>query len=74
MWRRSDIELGQRFAREDGGTIYEVVAIADHPTVVLRPVRVGAGAVGGQTDLHYVIDSPLFGEWQKVRYEGPERG
>lgn len=73
MWRRQDIELGQHFAREDSSTIYEVVAIVDRPMVVLRPVRSGSGAVGGQRDLHFVIESPLFSEWRKVRLEGPSR-
>jgi hypothetical protein len=71
-WRRSDIELGDRFAKDDGSTIWEVVAIADEPTVYLRPVRTGPGAVGGLGELHYVINSPLFAEWSKVRLEGPD--
>lgn len=72
-WRRDEVNIGERFATSDGSGIWEVVAIADRPTVVLRPVRSGTAAVGGLPELHYVIDSEEFATWKKVRLEGPER-
>ena len=71
MWRRNDIELGMRFSKPDLSTIYEVVAIADQPTVTLRPVSARGGTVGGVVELNYVIESALFAEWRKVHLEGP---
>lgn len=70
-WRRDEIDLGQRFATEDSGSIYEVVAISDQPTVVLRLIHSRTG-VTSLSDLHYVIGSPDFARWSKVRYEGPQ--
>ena len=73
-WRREDVSLGDRFAHDDHSTIYEVIAIVERPMVVLRPVSaLGRGAIGGQVDIHQVIDSDTFSFWKKVSLEGPTR-
>lgn len=71
-WRREDIDIGDRLATEDGSGIWEVIGIADRPTVFLRPASMSTGSVmGGGAELHYVIDSLEFAKWKKVRLEGP---
>jgi hypothetical protein len=59
--RIAGVGLTDVFRRD--GTLYEVVCIASDPTVTLRPV--GADPADG-AELHLVIGSPLFHEWEHL--------
>lgn len=62
-WRRSDVDLHDYWERD--GRVYKVVGIADSPTVEIRDVLTGKVE-------NYVIESPLFAEFKRLRPESPE--
>jgi hypothetical protein len=63
-WQRSDVQLNELFSR--GDETYEVVGIADEPTVILRNLDTGVRE-------QHVITSLLFGQFRKCVQSDPKR-